>query len=145
MIVLDDPKAPFGELSFEVRYGLRLVARDFDAADELAAQYEAARKVREKRDAGRPTTPDDYHAETSIAFAKRMIVGWEGVVDSAGEPVPVTPDSLDKVIRKLPGVASDFYTAFYTRFNRWSAEGNASPPSPSGTGELAPSGVATAA
>lgn len=72
------------------------------------------------------------------------IAAWEGIGDAAGEPIAVTPATVEAFIRdprtRWPAIA-----AYVTPFLAWDTEGNASAGSPPGTGATATLARTTAA
>lgn len=59
------------------------------------------------------------------ALLRRGIAAWEGIGDPSGKPLPVTPDTIDAVLRdpRLRAPMADVYVA---PFLLWDAEGNGS-------------------
>lgn len=66
------------------------------------------------------------------ALAARVVIGWEGVGDVNGDPLPVTPEGLYALLEHLP-----VFTAFQEKVVRPAMElvdeGNGSALSPDGT------------
>lgn len=71
------------------------------------------------------------------AVARRAVLDWEGVGDSMGTLVPVSPDGIDALLEIWP-VFEAFQTTYVAKGLILDAEKNVSAPSPSG-----PSAVAT--
>ena len=71
------------------------------------------------------------------AVARRAVLDWEGVGDTMGQPLPVTPEGIDALLEIWP-VFEAFQTQYVAKGLILDAEKNASAPSPTG-----PSAVAT--
>ena len=71
------------------------------------------------------------------AVARRAVLDWEGVGDTMGQPLPVTPEGIDALLEIWP-VFEAFQTQYVAKGLILDAEKNVSAPSPSG-----PSAVAT--
>ena len=80
--------------------------------------------------------------ETALAMAKavarRAVLDWDGVGDSAGNPLTVSPEGIDALLEVWP-VFEAFQTRYVARGLILDAEKNVSAPSPTG-----PSAGATA-
>jgi hypothetical protein len=48
-------------------------------------------------------------------MAKEMLIGWSGVVDDAGEPVPFSVAALSQLL-EIPSVAAQIVRAFYESY-----------------------------
>ncbi|SFZ84420.1 hypothetical protein SAMN02983003_2000 [Devosia enhydra] len=66
------------------------------------------------------------------AVARRVVIGWEGVGDAGGNPVPVTPEGIDAALDIWP-VFEAFQTRCLAPHLMLDAEKNASAPSPNGS------------
>ena len=66
------------------------------------------------------------------AVARRVVIGWEGVGDAAGKPVPVTPEGIDALLDIWP-VFEAFQTRCLAPHLMLDAEKNVSSPLPNGT------------
>ena len=66
------------------------------------------------------------------AVARRVVTGWEGVGDSKGNPVPVSPEGIDALLDIWP-VFEAFQTRCLAPHLMLDAEKNASAPSQTGT------------
>ncbi|MCL4747835.1 MAG: hypothetical protein KJZ83_20865 [Burkholderiaceae bacterium] len=66
------------------------------------------------------------------AVARRVVIGWEGVGDADGKPVPVTPEGIDALLDIWP-VFEAFQTRCLALHLMLDAEKNASAPSQTGT------------
>jgi hypothetical protein len=81
-----------------------------------------------------PATASDE--ERALVFAKAIarwsVIGWEGVGDADGNPVPVTPAGIDALLEVWP-IFEAFQASYVARGLRLDAEKNVSAPSPTGT------------
>ena len=66
------------------------------------------------------------------AVARRVVTGWEGVGDAAGNPVPVTPEGIDALLDIWP-VFEAFPTRCLAPHLMLEQEKNVSAPLPTGT------------
>ncbi|KPQ06199.1 MAG: XdhC and CoxI family [Rhodobacteraceae bacterium HLUCCA12] len=67
------------------------------------------------------------------AVARRCVIGWEGVGDEDGNPIPEpTPEGIDALI-DVPGIFEVFQNRFLGPAMLLVTEKNGSAPSPSGT------------
>ena len=65
------------------------------------------------------------------AVARRAVLDWEGVGDTMGQPLPVTPEGIDALLEIWP-VFEAFQTMYVAKGLILDAEKNVSAPSPSG-------------
>lgn len=72
------------------------------------------------------------------ALARHAIAAWEGIGDADGAPAPVTPETIDALIRDHPLLAERFEVEYLREITEWIAEGNASGAAPTGTSAAAP-------
>ena len=80
-----------------------------------------------------PGIPDDSIAVIfAKAIAARAIVDWEGVGDSDGTPIPVSPEAIDALLDLWP-IFEKFQTAYVAKGLELEAEKNVSPPSLTGS------------
>lgn len=47
--------------------------------------------------------PDDPD-EQKVLYARSVVVGWSGIVDAAGEPIPYTPEACIELFRAYPEI-----------------------------------------
>ncbi len=111
----------------ELAPGLRLLLAPMSTALMMAARTDPA--VQE--------LPEDASNDTrgmvfARALARRALLDWEGVGDTAGEPLPVTPEGIDALLDIFP-IFDAFQTEFVGKGLMLDAEGNASAPSPTGS------------
>ena len=66
------------------------------------------------------------------AIARRAVTEWEGVGDTEGSPVPVTPAGIDALLEVWP-IFESFQASYVARGLLLDAEKNVSAPSPTGT------------
>ena len=65
------------------------------------------------------------------ALARRAILGWEGIGDADGEPLPVSPEAIDALLDLWPAFEA-FQTLYVAKALLLDAEKNASAPLPTG-------------
>ena len=65
------------------------------------------------------------------AVARRAVLDWEGVGDTMGQPLPVTPEGIDALLEIWP-VFEAFQTQYVAKGLILDAEKNVSAPSPTG-------------
>ena len=65
------------------------------------------------------------------AVARRAVLDWEGVGDTMGQPLPVTPEGINALLEIWP-VFEAFQTQYVARGLLLDAEKNVSAPSPTG-------------
>lgn len=66
------------------------------------------------------------------AIARRAVTDWEGVGDTEGHPVPVSPEGIDALLDVWP-IFEAFQLAYVAKGLMLEQEKNASAPSPRGT------------
>jgi hypothetical protein len=84
--------------------------------------------------------------ESTIDLAKQAIASWEGIVDDDMQPLPVTDENIDWLLRGVPDCETAFRRGLRALTDRFRAEGEASgvsPPTTSAPSE-APAGVSAA-
>lgn len=80
---IPDPENPGCIIEQKLKVQFEPLSRD----DLLAAQEKAAR-LKDFREL----------AEHEAAQSRRIVKNWDGVVDDAGEPVPFSPEHLDRAL-----------------------------------------------
>jgi hypothetical protein len=112
----------------------------YDPAWEAAARFEVAQRIRKRREELGEDAPVDenfnlgeWEVDVGVAVARRAIASWTGVVGDADEPLPATPDNIEKLLRQIPGAFNEFQTRFGNLNRDYRVEGEASAVSPSGT------------
>lgn len=98
---------------------------------ELAAANaaERKRKARLARAGGKDPEEDRLTAESIAkdrqqdrdAFPGRVVVGWEGVIDDTGKPVPFTTEDCREFLNALPDDVFDRLRAFVQDANNFRA------------------------
>ena len=88
------------------------------------------------------TTDNEAAAERSAALlktlARRAVLAWEGVGDTDGNPLPITPEGIDALLDLWP-MADAFERLYLAPALLLDAEKNACGPAPSGTSAAGPS------
>jgi hypothetical protein len=75
---------------------------------------------------------DERAAIFASALARRAVVGWEGVGDLNGNPLPVSDEGIDALLSLWP-IFEAFNLHYVSRGMLLDAEKNGSAPSPTGT------------
>jgi hypothetical protein len=76
-------------------------------------------------------TQEELAVAMAKAVARRAVLDWEGVGDTAGNAVPVTPEGIDALLNIWP-VFEAFQTVYVAKGLLLDAEKNVSAPSPTG-------------
>lgn len=74
---------------------------------------------------------EEYSHVFSKAVARRVIVDWEGVADSAGNPVPPTPDGINALLEIYP-IFEAFQNLYMAKALLLESEKNGFAPAPNG-------------
>lgn len=101
--------------------GVAVRLKPFDPAADVACHRAIVGALERGLD------PEQAEAEGFIVMACRRIASWEGV-DGA-----CTPANILLVMRQVPGLLAAFRMEYLRWSASWSAEGNGSATSPSGT------------
>jgi hypothetical protein len=124
MIVLDFPAGP---LWIDLPHGVRLRCKPFSTAVLSAAKLHAAREL----DAARASGGLDEDGLRGLGFAafvrglaRYTVVEWEGVGDTAGAPLPCTPDHVSALMDAVEDVAIAFERRAVDLMAAVRAEGN---------------------
>jgi hypothetical protein len=107
----------------------------------------AAEVWREMAEAGAfdETPAVDPGVAEAKAWARRVVIGWEGVGDADGNPIEApSPETIDALI-DVPWVYLAFRARFLAPLHALEQEKNVSAPSPSGNSAGAPTTAAPAA
>jgi hypothetical protein len=64
--------------------------------------------------------------ESTIDLAKQAVASWEGIVDDDMQPLPVTDENIDRVLRGVPDCETAFRRGLRALTDRFRAEGEAS-------------------
>jgi len=84
-----DPDKCRNGVPFEMGKGRALIVRRANLYDrEVQAHFKG-------------TNWDDPH-DVQQAFARVLVVGWQGITDAAGVPIPYTPDACVALFEYLP-------------------------------------------
>ena len=125
MLTLDLPTTPYW---LTLPRGVRVEIKPVTTAVMAAAQAAAARNL----GALRATEPDlDPDMSRGLAFAflvkalaRHAVTAWEGVGDTSGKPLPLSPEAIERLMD-----LDDFAAAFWDRATApvaaVAAEGNA--------------------
>lgn len=142
--------------------GIRVEVRPATTAVYEAMKFKAAREGRElieqhkavKAAGGRIEGLPDLDDDTALvaivqmflaqALANFAILAWEGVGDKAGQPIAVTVEGVNELIRDYPLIAEGFVGQYLAPIYGEEREGNASGPAPSGTTAAGPDTAAAA-
>jgi hypothetical protein len=124
MIRLDLSREP-GWL--DLGHGVRLRALPLTTALMVASRSDAQVEALPER-----TTDEERAVVFAKAIARRAVTDWEGVGDTQGNPVPVSPEGIDALLDVWP-IFEAFQLAYVAKGLMLEQEKNASAPSPSGT------------
>jgi hypothetical protein len=80
--------------------------------------------------------PEAAGIALAVEVAKRVIVGWEGVGDAAGKPLPVTPEGIEALL-EVWAIAEAFHAKVLGPPMLVESEKNGFAPSPAGTSAVA--------
>lgn len=130
--------------SLNLRLGtLTLTCRPCGTALMYAAVAAARDRLQAEMAAGElPDEPAEregrYRALHAAELARRAVTGWEGARDRQGKPLAFSAETVAAAMERHFSLADQFLALYAAREDRWMAEGNASGPVPSGTGEAGP-------
>jgi hypothetical protein len=111
----------------DLGHGVRLHVEPLTTALMMAARADPAVEALPE------TAGQDQLALTMAqAVARRAVLGWEGVGDAEGNPLPVTPEGVMALLEVWP-IFEAFQLAYVAKGLVLEQEKNASAPSPSGT------------
>ena len=91
----------------------------------------AARSDTRLRDVAAGTTDEAVAVIFAKAIAERAIVDGDGVGDTDGTPIPISPEAIDALLDVWP-IFEAFQTTYVAKGLELDAEKNASPLSPTG-------------
>jgi hypothetical protein len=135
MLTLDIPTEPRW---LDLPQGVRLLTRPVTTAVMQAAQSAAARRLEAAREAG-PLDPD---WERGLAFlylvqglARHAVLDWQGVGDTAGAPLALSPEAMDRLMEH-DAIASAFWMRATAPVQAVVAEGNGCAPALRGIGAV---------
>jgi len=124
MIRLDLSREP-GWL--DLGHGVRLHVLPLTTALMVASRSDAQVEVLPES-----ATDEERAVVFAKAIARRAVTEWEGVGDTQGNPVPVSPEGIDALLDVWP-IFEAFQLAYVAKGLMLEQEKNASTPSPSGT------------
>ncbi len=99
MLTLDLPIDPYW---IDLPRGVRIQIRPVTTAVMAAAQAGSARRLGAARAAEEGLDPDMIRglafAFLVKALARHAVIGWEGVGDTAGEPLAASPEAVERLM-----------------------------------------------
>jgi len=99
MLTLDLPTEPYW---LDLPRGVRVEIRPVTTAVMAAAQAGSARRLGALRAATEDLDPDMARglafAFLVKALARHAVVAWEGVGDTAGKPLPLSPEAVERLM-----------------------------------------------
>lgn len=137
MLKLDRQSGPFW---LDLVPGVRVEVEPISVASMLIAR-EAVAAILAPSDETEGEDPREVNARASVALVhalcRRGIRRWEGVADADGNPVAVSPETIDRLL-DVWSVYDALDGLYVTPALRRGAEKNASASSPAGTSAAAP-------
>jgi hypothetical protein len=125
MLSLDLPTEPYW---LDLPRGVRVEIRPVTTAVMAAAQAAAQRRLAALREADTEMDPDLARglafALLVKALARHAVTAWEGVGDAAGNPLPLSPEAVERLM-DLDEMASAFWERALLPIRTVAAEGNA--------------------
>jgi hypothetical protein len=122
----------------DLGHGVRLQVLPLTTATMMAARKEAQAQFVLPDNAGTGDTArisdldtDSIGLAMAKAVARIVVTDWEGVGDTDGNPVAVSPEGIDALLDIWP-IFEAFQTSYIARAMILDAEKNASPPLPTG-------------
>jgi len=109
MLTLDLPVEPYW---LDLPRGVRVEIRPVTTAVMAAAQAASARRLSAQR-AAEPDLDPDMARGLAFAFlvkalARHAILAWEGIGDTSGKPLPLSPDAVERLM-DLDDIAAAFW------------------------------------
>jgi len=125
MLTLDLPTTPYW---LALPRGVRVEIRPVTTAVMAAAQAASARKLGAQREA-EPDLDPDMSRGLAFAFlvkalARHAVTAWEGVGDTAGKPLPLSPDDIERLM-DMDDIAAAFWDRATSPVVAVATEGNA--------------------
>jgi hypothetical protein len=125
MLTLDLPAEPYWLV---LPRGVRVEIQPVTPAIMAAAQSAASRRLAAVRQ-GDPELDPDLARGLAFAFlvkalARHAVVSWEGIGDAAGQPMPLSPEAVERLM-DLDDIAAAFWERATAPVAAVSAEGNA--------------------
>ena len=125
MLTLDLPAAPYW---LALPHGVRVEIRPVTTAVMAAAQAASSRRLSALRAAEPELDPDMARglafAYLVKALARHAILAWEGIGDTSGKPLPLSPESIERLM-DLDDIAAAFWDRATSPVVAVAAEGNA--------------------
>ncbi|MCA3382326.1 MAG: hypothetical protein INF65_11190 [Roseomonas sp.] len=124
MLTLDLPSTPYW---LTLPRGVRVEIKPVTTAVMAAAQAAAARNLRTLR-ATEPDLDPDMARGLAFAFlvkalARHAVTAWEGVGDTSGKPLPLSPDAVERLM-DLDDIAAAFWDRATSPVVAVATEGN---------------------
>jgi hypothetical protein len=124
MLTLDLPTEPYW---LDLPRGVRVEIRPVTTPIMAAAQAAAARRLAAIRLAD-PDLDPDLARGLAFAFlvkalARHVVIAWQGVGDAAGQPLPLSPEAVERLM-DLDDVAAAFWDRATAPVAVVAAEGN---------------------
>ena len=125
MLTLDLPITPYW---LNLPRGVRVEIKPVTTAVMAAAQAAAARNLGALR-AIEPDLDPDMSRGLAFAFlvkalARHAVTAWEGVGDTAGKPLPLSPDAVERLM-DMDDIAAAFWDRATAPVAAVATEGNA--------------------
>jgi len=125
MLTLDLPSTPYW---LTLPRGVRVEIKPVTTAVMAAAQAAAARNLGVMR-ATEPDLDPDMSRGLAFAFlvkalARHAILAWEGIGDTSGKPLPLSPDAVERLM-DMDDIASAFWDRATAPAAAVATEGNA--------------------
>lgn len=124
MLTLDLPSEPYW---LDLPRGVRVEIRPITTAVMAAAQAAASRRLGAVRAADADLDPDMARglafAFLVKALARHAVTAWDGVGDSAGKPLPLSPEAVERLM-DLDDIAAAFWDQATRPMAAVVAEGN---------------------
>jgi hypothetical protein len=124
MLTLDIPVEPYW---LDLPRGARVEIRPVTTAVMAAAQAAAARRLAAVRIAEPDIDPDMARGLSFAllvkALARHAVTAWEGVGDAAGQPLPLSPEAVERLM-DLDDIAAAFWDRATAPIAVVAAEGN---------------------
>ena len=125
MLTLDLPTTPYW---LNLPRGVRVEIKPVTTAVMAAAQAAAARRLGAVRAAEADLDPDMSRglafAFLVKALARHAVLAWEGIGDTAGKPLPLSPDAVERLM-DMDEMAAAFWDRATSPVVAVAAEGNA--------------------
>jgi len=124
MLALDIPTEPYW---INLPRGVRVEIRPVTTAIVAAAQAAAHRRMSALREADAELDPDLARglafAFLVKALARHAVTAWEGVGDADGNPLPLSPEAIERLM-DIEEMAAAFFDRALIPVRKVSAEGN---------------------